>query len=122
MTVTAKPTYTIWDDRTRQRNFLFKRNGLRDVEISAELMEDTVSVISETGLTPRQLLKQRDVLQEHVRELEALLEVALSNAEEVVANMQEQEQRTGGIGFDTRSEEEWIEETKAALAKHGEGV
>jgi hypothetical protein len=126
---TAKPTRGPWNVfERRPAGYLCGYNvgGDGDVPVAAcnfgdtankanaDFIADAGTVYHETNLTPRQLL-------ERVRELEGLLQVGLVNAEEVVANMEDQEQRTGGIGFNTRAEEEWIEEVKTALAKCGEG-
>lgn len=77
---------------------------------NADLIAETFNVYHETNLTPRQLLEQRDALQERVRELEDALRVYCASLQVVY-----EPDRTIAINAADAY-------AKAALAKHGEGV
>lgn len=79
---------------------------------NANLISEVFNVHHETGLTPRQLLEQRD-------EFLGLIQRAIDNAEEVIENMKSQSDSHHGIGFSTEEEKLWLAEAKAAIANCG---
>ena len=118
MTDTAKPTQL-----------------LESAAYDATLLLSAKNVETETGLTPWQLLEQRDALQERVRELEgqiqSIIECSHSYIDgrflfEPLLNRKTLDIKKRKDGVDTWYEGDWlsdlgktIQKAKAALAKHG---
>lgn len=165
MTKTAKPTPGPWIVQYDQNSVAIGlyhikfRSELDEVEIARVFGKDNAHIIAEAGtvyhetnLTPRQLLEQRDELQERVRELEAQISEqrpqklwlwrnfvdgrpeywAFDNPFPVYLDSEDPQTlgepcgyaivKASRCGRFDVSEEEVIADIRAALAKHGEGV